>query len=220
MYNLKKFLETKAVIGLDDVVHNTTGDFQRSDGSIGARLEGNCLWNINGKLHDGKNGSFDKEPLRKNLYNLAKKSSSVLEIGFNAGHSAALFLHANSEIKLLCFDLCSHRYTKDCVSYLNSLYPFEFIEGDSRSSVKNYPKDSKYDLIHIDGGHGGDVLKADTLNCSQLAHENTIVIIDDAYWDEIPSVIEEFLDSNILKEVDYNALDLEVTKFHRMFNYI
>lgn len=78
---------------------------------------------------------------------------SILEIGFNVGHSAAMWLNL-SKANLLAIDICQWKNTIPASKQISKLYPkrFEFI--NSNSSVI-YPKikDRKFDLVFIDGNH-------------------------------------------------------------------
>ena len=40
-------------------------------------------------------------------------------------------------------------------------------------------ENKKFDLIFIDGGHHYNIAKGDLINCKNLAHNKTIVIMDD-----------------------------------------
>ena len=106
---------------------------------------------------------------------------NILEIGFNAGHSADIFLSYNTKCNLVSFDIGEHSYVKVGKEYIDKTYPnrHTLIIGDSTKTVPNYDTDHKYDLIFIDGGHSYQVAIADLLNCKKLAHKDTIVIMDD-----------------------------------------
>ncbi len=112
------------------------------------------------------------------------KIKNVMEIGFNAGHSAELFLSNNPNIHLTSFDIGTYDYVKIGKEYIDRVYPnrHTLILGDSRISIPKYIEENvnkNFDLIFIDGGHDYKVAKADIINCKKLAHKDSIVIMDD-----------------------------------------
>ena len=122
------------------------------------------------------------------LIYLTKTSNiSVMEIGFNGGHSAETFLKNNNSLTLTSFDLGFHDYVPVAKEYIDITFPnrHTLVLGDSRETlpkfIKNNP-DKKFDVIFIDGGHDYEVASTDMTNCFHLAHENTIVIIDDTIF--------------------------------------
>ena len=147
--------------------------------------------------------------------------NNVMEIGFNGGHSAELFLSSNKNIKLTSFDIGVHDYMKLGKEFIDKTYPdrHTLIIGDSLNTVPEYFKkeNKKFDLIFIDGGHQYEVAKGDIINCKNLAHENTIVILDDTiskkewiqFWNVGPNRSwKEAKEDNIIKEtgsVDYSS---------------
>ena len=122
------------------------------------------------------------------LINLTKTPNiNVMEIGFNAGHSAEIILKNNTSLKLTSFDLGRHEYVAHAKEFIDMNYPnrHNLILGDSRISVPDYiekNKDTKFDVIFIDGGHDYDIAKSDLENCIYLAHNETIVIMDDTIF--------------------------------------
>lgn len=116
---------------------------------------------------------------------------NVMEIGFNGGHSAELFLKNNGNLSLTSFDIGEHSYVLTGKSYIDKTYPNRhiLIIGDSKMCVPNFYKnykDIKFDFIFIDGGHDYETARRDLENCFHLAHKDTIVAIDDTmfnqYW--------------------------------------
>ena len=103
----------------------------------------------------------------------------VLEIGFNAGHSAIVFLHSERVSEMTSFDLGQHTSVAHAKAHVDKLYPGKhtLLLGDSRTTVPEHA--GTYDLIFIDGGHDYPTAKADIENCRMRAHAKTLVIMDD-----------------------------------------
>jgi predicted O-methyltransferase YrrM len=116
------------------------------------------------------------------------KIKNVLEIGFNAGHSAEVMLSANKEAKLTSFDLNIHPYAAVGKDYIDKKFPGRhvFVAGDSKETI---PKaEGLYECFFIDGGHDYETAKADILNCSRLARPCAMVMIDDVVLPPVKDV--------------------------------
>ena len=124
---------------------------------------------------------------------------SVMEIGFNAGHSCEVFLSSSPDIHVTSFDINMYPYTKIGADYIAKYYPgrHEFVAGNSLQTVPLYAmhhQDKKFDLIFVDGGHDYHTALGDLMNCQRLAHADTVVVMDDVvsrpelmqHWNEGP----------------------------------
>jgi len=123
----------------------------------------------------------------KDLIELSKSAITAMEIGFNAGHSAEVFLQNNPELTLTSFDENTHNYVSSGKEYIDLTYPnrHSLFLGNSVVSVPEYINNNPgkvFDLIFIDGGHDYDVAIADLENCRKLAKNDTIVILDDTLF--------------------------------------
>ncbi len=113
--------------------------------------------------------------------------SRIMEIGFNAGHSAEVFLQANPRAIVTSFDIGFHKYIQVGKEYIDNTYPdrHTLILGDSSLTIPRFIKENpgdKFDLIFIDGGHQYIESKTDLVNCSYLSHIGTIVVMDDTAY--------------------------------------
>ncbi len=149
------------------------------------------------------------------LYNLTTGKTRIMEIGFNGGHSSEIFLLNSKENTVTSFDLGYHRYVSIGKEYIDATYQgrHTLYLGNSKISIPTFiknTKDDKFDLIFIDGGHEYDVAMSDLENCRHLAHENTIVIMDDTMykedwiksWNIGPTKAwTEYLNNNMLIEI-------------------
>lgn len=149
------------------------------------------------------------------LENIVKNDNikEILEIGFNAGHSSDTFLRSNHKANVTSFDIGVHDYVKLGKKYIDETYPgrHTLILGDSTVTIpefiKNNKDNKKFDLIFIDGGHEGDVPFLDMTNCKNLAHKDTILILDDvktkdlSYWNIKPTEVWKiFVNEGLVSE--------------------
>jgi len=106
------------------------------------------------------------------------KYKNILEIGFDIGNSAELFLSMGAEY-VTSVDICDKWITEVMVQFMQRKYgsQFMFIKGNSLDIIPTIV--DTYDLIFIDGAHDYNTAKNDLMNCKRLAHENTLVIMDD-----------------------------------------
>jgi hypothetical protein len=205
-FNLNNFLKSKIIVDINKIIS-----------SFNVPIEGSCLYENNTSFKFRIN--TDVDILRNNLYRLAEISNNILEIGFNGGHSAALYLYANKDIQILSFDICFHKYTLPIVDYLKKNNNLKFIKGDSLIEVPKYNSEIKYDVIHIDGGHGIKCAKNDLINCKKFASKNTFLVFDDSNDLVISKLLNEYITNNFIKEINYEKYGLKSCFYHKIFNY-
>lgn len=138
----------------------------------------------------------------KRLYEFlkGKKFNHALEIGFDVGCSALVFLAAQPEATLTSVDvrpmselatgidlLRKHEFIKDEV-----IGRFELIQSDSHAWMKEeIRKGSKFDYIYVDGDHSYFFVKQDLLDAVQLLLPGGIIVADDANMPDVAQAIAE-----------------------------
>lgn len=139
--------------------------------------------------------------------------NSIAEIGFNGGHSAALFLNNKKILKLRSFDLCNHKYSKQCIIYIKNKFKDRFYIscGNSLDTIPQYTG-LKFDMVFIDGGHYNNIPYLDTINTIKyLLKPNGYILMDDTFYSYIISLIKRndvdktwklFVKNKIIKEID------------------
>lgn len=180
-------------------------------------IEGNCFL---------EHGSGNLMPALRNkqinIFSLAKNAKEILEIGFNAGHSATLMLLANSKSKLVIFDICEHKYAKKCFEYLNKRFPnrMELYEGDSTVTVPKYSsKNYKlFDLVHIDGCHLPNIADTDFNNCYPMSSK--YIIFDDTNDPILSELLDERIKRAMFYEVDILPTHYYEHRVVKVVNYM
>jgi predicted O-methyltransferase YrrM len=145
----------------------------------GVELNEGCVYQVPQQIEDIT--QIVKQMLEK------KNNINIMEIGFNAGHSAEVFLNISQNIQLTSFDLADHPYTFIGKKFIDEKFPGRhlLIVGNSNSTVPSFILNNpttKFDIIFIDGGHQYEVAMDDIRNCKKLAHNNTVVIMDDTIF--------------------------------------
>ena len=119
--------------------------------------------------------------------------STVCEIGFNAGHSATIFLEMNSRARYIGFDMASLAWTNHQVDLVSRRYPgrFTLIRGNSFIKVPEYQRANpsvKCDVWSIDGDHGKGVAR-DFESARTMASPTGLVLADD-YTSNFPAILQ------------------------------
>jgi predicted O-methyltransferase YrrM len=119
---------------------------------------------------------------------------TLLEVGFNAGHSAAIALLGNPDLDVVAVDLARHSYTRVCAEILSESFPgrIVFHWGDSTSVLDSSEglKAAEFGLVHIDGGHSKDVFRHDLNWWISSSQPGSKLLVDDAYVPHIKGSLE------------------------------
>ena len=170
-------------------------------------IEGNYFYHHQAaELHNVPDPS--RREKRIFLSKSVKGKKSVLEVGFNAGHSALLILSSNPHVKYVGVDIGEHSYTKEAARILRNHFGkrFKLITGDSTNVLPGLKLDKlKYDVIHVDGGHSQAQCFSDLSNASNLLIEQSgQILLDDIKGSEILDALEEFKKNFSVISVKYS----------------
>jgi predicted O-methyltransferase YrrM len=145
----------------------------------------------------------------KNISNMVlnKNINNVMEIGFSSGFSALLILLTNPNIRISCFDIGEHTYTRPCYEKLKETFGdrINITYGDSTQTLKNV--NNNYDLIHIDGGHTTEVANSDIINSYRLSKKGTILIMDDYDFSNLHNLWDSYIIKYNLKKLNINLYE-------------
>lgn len=108
----------------------------------------------------------------------------ICEVGFNAGHSTALWLSANPTATVDTFDLFNPHLTgfmRPNLRLLQRLFPGRLTAhvGDSLRTIPATNLLPPCDLVHVDGRHSYDNTRQDTINFMRLSRPSTLYLFDD-----------------------------------------
>jgi len=146
-----------------------------------------------------------------NLFVLGSLSNNILKVGFDDGYHALLLLLSNKDSKICCFDICKHSYTKKCFEYLSQQFPsrIELYEGNSNDTLLEYYNNNntkKFDLIYINGCHNIDVANIDYFHTKMMVVKNTIVVFDNANYQDLQTLWNGYIRDNHMKEIIINKI--------------
>ena len=118
---------------------------------------------------------------------VAVKSPLVCEIGFNAGHSALLWLRQRASARLVVFDLFGLPHSLASLAFVRGVYPGRVtaIPGNSRVTVTAFADQvangtqAPCDIWFVDGDHTGETPRVDLWNAVRASRAGAVVIADD-----------------------------------------
>ncbi len=109
---------------------------------------------------------------------------TVCELGFNHGFSAIMWLASNPSLRVYSFDLMRYSGSYAALEFVQNNFPgrLTLIRGDSKHSIADFASahgDLTCDIIFVDGLHTFVGALTDMKSFSQLAHAQTVLLIDD-----------------------------------------
>lgn len=185
-------------------------------------VEGNLIYNHPlCSVDDPFNSGFFEK--RFNLFQLARGRQSIMEIGFNAGHSTLVMLLANPDARYVLFDLNFHAYTDPCFKFLKQKFPkMSMVYGDSKETVSAYAGVGLiFDLIHIDGSHEPKYFLSDLENSKKMSNKDTVFICDDTTpGNFLDTYLKEKINEGAIEVLDAEKYGLMATSLQTVFRYI
>ncbi len=115
---------------------------------------------------------------------------TVMEIGFNGGHSSVAMLDARDDVYVTSFDIVSHDYVESAKEFVDELFPgrHKLIRGNSMDTLPVHK--IKYDFAFVDGGHFGPVPESDIRNAIRLIDSGKLIVVDDFNYSDVLKACE------------------------------
>ena len=134
----------------------------------------------------------------------------VLEIGFNAGHSALAFLSARSDVRVVSVEIGRYEYTLKGKAVVDQQFPgrHTLLIGNSLlllPQMRELFKDFRADLAFVDGGHDFPVPGADIHHCLQLLQPAGLLLVDDVcqHMVDVRRAVTEAVAAKRIREAEY-----------------
>ena len=139
--------------------------------------------------------SWKREYLRRAV----RGCRNAVEVGFSAGHSAAIMLAAEPFLRLTSVDNCSHPYAVPCSQVVQAHFGERFQLACGRSDEVLGEIDAEgVDFVHIDGGHDPAAFRFDLGWFCKQARKGCRLLVDDAYVAHISAALAEQVKAGIL----------------------
>lgn len=135
------------------------------------------------------------------------KAENILEIGFNVGGSALMFLSIKPDLAYFSVDI---NRSEKSIDFLAEMFlGFYFTQADSKELVVREGQEGIYDLVFIDGDHTPEGVTAD-INVA-LKYKPAYILFDDvrhpshSYIEKI--ITEDYADKlEVVKMYEFNDL--------------
>lgn len=131
---------------------------------------------------------------------------TLVEIGFNAGHSSAIMLSLFDDIKIQSYDIGQFDITEKNGIIVRNRFPNRF-ELTIKDSTTIEPKElNGADILFIDGGHDIDIVRVDALTF--LKTDIKYCVLDDMQNDGVKEAYRRYLEpkTNKLHYEKYQAV--------------
>jgi Methyltransferase domain len=187
--------------------------------NAGVPIEGSLFYDITSESNLPPVPFGDFLPKRRNFAFFCSAGNSLLEVGFNAGHSCLLALTINKELMYTGIDIGRHDYTLGCYEYLKSVFGsrVRLIIGDSRQALPLLRDvGESFDLYHVDGDHGREVFQADMYTILGMGTGKATVLVDDTWLPGVDYLCDYLLMQGRLSRIEFARLWFEETT-HRVF---
>lgn len=160
-------------------------------------------------------------------------NARVLEVGFNAGVSAALLYGDGdgSVVEIHAVDDCRIPYVERCFEHLkHNMALRERAELHKGNSVDVLPRleDRSFDFIHVDASHHADFPLRDLREAMRLVRDGGYILMDDyaddgAVFPDVKRAVDELLRDNPnfhRVELPHDPTMAAGGAFHVLFRYI
>lgn len=175
---------------------------------LGEPLEGNIFFRHQASSLNALEPHFIGK--RRRLALLATVHCNVVEIGFNAGHSAMLMLSANPNLQLTSIDLGNHKYSIPCYEYLNKKFGYrnKLVISDSAQAFPLLSgQERQATLFIIDGGHSINMAETDLFNCIQFGRKGSLILFDDTDDANLRILLNMYMAMGlIIPLIDYHGI--------------
>jgi predicted O-methyltransferase YrrM len=166
----------------------------RAVDSAGAVAEGNLFYHHRTRLTEDMPPDITRLHKRRNFILGVAHAGRLLEIGFNAGHSALLALSRVPHLHYVGIDIAENPYTLSCASIIEQSFPgrARVIIADSRLELPRMllSGEPRMDAVHVDGGHDELTAQLDIMHALLVTRFGGIVIVDDTAHPPIRAAVE------------------------------
>jgi predicted O-methyltransferase YrrM len=176
----------------------------------------------------------DCEEKRIRVFQAAKRSKSMFEIGVNGGHSSFLCLKSNKDLTIVGNDIAEFYpecprchpeiYVPEAFDFLESKFNNRFVslKGNCLTVIPEYIKSNpnkKFDLVHIDGAK--ETYKQDFLNLIPSLEDKCLIIFDDSNMSFVQKIVNDLVQQNYLRRIDdFPQMDSNIKYRNEILEFI